>query len=106
MFNQDFYPTPDTLIEKMLEGIDLKLVNNILEPSAGKGNIVDYIINKANNIRTYSKIKLDIDCIEIDENLRHILKGKGYRVVHDNFLTYDTLKSILINYSKFPFFRR
>ena len=103
MFNQDFYPTPDTLIEKMLEGIDLKLVNNILEPSAGKGNIVDYIINKANNIRTYSKVKLDIDCIEIDENLRHILKGKGYRVVHDNFLTYDTLKSYSHIIANFPF---
>lgn len=103
MFNQDFFPTPDTLIEKMLDGIDLKLVNNILEPSAGKGNIVDYIINKANNIRTYSKVKLDIDCIEIDENLRHILKGKGYRVVHDNFLTYDTLKSYSHIIANFPF---
>ena len=35
---------------------------------------------------------MDVDCIEKDQNLRHILKGNGMRVVHDDFLTYDTMK--------------
>ena len=30
--------------------------------------------------------------IEIDQNLQHILKGKNFRVVHNDFLTYDTMK--------------
>ncbi|HHX70862.1 MAG TPA: DUF4942 domain-containing protein, partial [Gallicola sp.] len=65
--------------------------NSILEPSAGKGNIVDKLKEKE-KIYKYSNYKFDIDCIEIDKNLQHILKGKGYRVVHDDFLTYDTMK--------------
>ena len=39
--NKDFYPTPQNLIEKMLDGLDWKMINTILEPSAGKGNIVE-----------------------------------------------------------------
>ena len=41
MFNNiELYPTPDNVIEKMLNGesIEDKI---ILEPSAGKGDIVD-----------------------------------------------------------------
>ena len=89
----DFYPTPGSLIERMLEGIDLKTINTILEPEAGKGDIIDYIKNYINaheyNFRYH---KLDIDAIEINPNLRHILRGKSYRVVHDDFLTYETYK--------------
>lgn len=89
----DFYPTPRRLIEKMLEGIKLSYIKTILEPSAGKGDIVDYIINhiKAREWE-YQYHKLDIDTIEINQNLRHILKGKGYRVIHDDFLTFQTFK--------------
>ena len=91
--NKDFFPTPKHLIDKMLFGLDLKMINSILEPSAGKGNIVDALIEKEKIYSTtYSKYKFDIDCIESDQNLQHILKGKNYRVVHNDFLTYDTMK--------------
>ena len=43
--NKNFYPTPRGLIQRMCEGIDFSKINNILEPSAGKGNICDYIIH-------------------------------------------------------------
>lgn len=89
--NEEFYPTPKKLIDKMLSGIDLHEVKDILEPEAGKGDIVDAIIEKCNNdYRRYDK--LNIDTIEIDNNLAHILKGKGYRVVHNDFLTFNTQK--------------
>ena len=40
----NFFPTPKNLIEKMLEEYKTKpLPKNILEPSAGKGDIIDYI---------------------------------------------------------------
>lgn len=42
MFNKDFYPTPNNVIEQMLIGVDIQS-KIILEPSAGKGNIVDYL---------------------------------------------------------------
>ena len=36
----EFYPTPENLIEKMLSGIDWNYIHTILEPSAGKGDIL------------------------------------------------------------------
>ena len=44
--NKDFYPTPENLINKMLCDIDFKMIHSILEPSAGKGNIVEAIKKK------------------------------------------------------------
>lgn len=106
MFNvpNEFYPTPISTIEKLLDGIDFSITTNILEPNAGDGAIVDYIVDKANNMRSYKKIKLDIDCIEIDENLRYILQGKNKaKVVHDDFLTYNTYKSYQLIVMNPPF---
>lgn len=92
--NKDLYPTPKKIIDKMMFDLDLKLIRSILEPSAGKGNIVEELKRKEkSNDRYYSrKIQFDIDCIEIDQNLQHILKGKNFHVVHNDFLTYDTFK--------------
>lgn len=99
--NKDFYPTPQNIIDRMVDGLDFKMIHTILEPSAGKGNIVE-ALKKKEEIRNkwYQTVNLNIDCIENDQNLRHILKGKGFRVVHDDFLTYDTMKEydlILMN---------
>lgn len=91
--NKDFYPTPQNLIDKMLDGLDWKMIHTVLEPSAGKGNIVEALKKKEDfNNRWYTTIKLNIDCIENDVNLRAVLKEKNFRVVHDDFLTYDTMK--------------
>ncbi len=91
--NKDFYPTPENIINKMLFDIDFKMIHSILEPSAGKGNIADRIREKEKLYSTnYNKFSFDLDCIELDQNLQHILKGKGFRVVYNDFLTYDTMK--------------
>nr|WP_255639673.1 DNA N-6-adenine-methyltransferase [Aquibacillus saliphilus] len=77
----------------MLSYIDFRTIKSVLEPSAGKGNIVQMIEKKFNYNQSYSRNKnYDIDTIEKDQNLQHILKGKNYRLVHDDFLTYDTYK--------------
>ena len=76
MFNKDFYPTPESLIAKMFIKIEKDQTMNILEPSAGKGNIVDYFQDKIK----YSKKNWKIDCIEIEEELQSILKNKGYKL--------------------------
>lgn len=89
----DFYPTMRNLIKCMAKGIDLRELKTILEPQAGRGDIVDYIQEYINaHEYDFRYHNLDIDTIEINPNLRHILKGKGYRVVHDDFLTYETYK--------------
>ena len=43
MFNDSFYPTPKELAEKMLTGIDWTFTREILEPSAGKGDLAEEI---------------------------------------------------------------
>ena len=104
--NPDYYPTPPTLIQKMLDKIDFKMISSILEPSAGSGHLVEAIIEKFKNSRSYYYSKeaiWDIDTIELDNELRMILKGKGCRVVHDNYLTYSTFKSYDCIIANFPF---
>lgn len=93
-----FYPTPARLVRKMLDAVDWKYVDSMLEPSAGKGDLALPAIEKWQTARGYytdyrkKENPADMDCIEIDPNLRAILKDKGLRVVHDDFLTYSTMK--------------
>lgn len=110
--SSEFYPTPIELVRKMLDGIDWDYVQTILEPSAGKGNILREIA-KFESKSCYGK-KFDVDCIELDANLRQILKynfseerqntfsrsdseyqtffKNGIHIVHDDFLTYNSFK--------------
>lgn len=93
MLPKEFYPTPKNIIDKMLCGLDFSMIKSILEPSAGTGNIVEALKRKEEiQTRYYTKVSFDIDCIEVDQNLQHILKGKNFRVVYNDFLTYDTMK--------------
>lgn len=85
----NFYPTPESLLEKITKGINWRKVQTILEPEAGKGNIVDYI--RKMEKQTYNA-EIDIDCVEINPELRAALKGKEYKVVADNFLSFKTWK--------------
>ena len=71
--DHQFYPTPDDVAGKMLAGIDWSYIQNILEPSAGNGNLVLAAI-KAHAANTRRDSPLAIDCIEIDPYLRAILK--------------------------------
>jgi hypothetical protein len=89
----DFYPTPRALIDEMLTGIDYDKLGAVLEPSAGKGNIIDALKEKA-RIHSYRcrENDIDLDAVEFSEDLQHVLRGKGVRVVHDDFLTYHTYK--------------
>ena len=95
-----FYPTPRGLLEKILKDVEWKQVHTILEPSAGKGDIIDYLkaIEENGYYKTFrherykADLNFDIDAIEFEENLRHILKGKNYRIVCDDFLQFHSFK--------------
>ncbi|MBB3841110.1 hypothetical protein FHS57_005131 [Runella defluvii] len=76
MFNKDFFPTPRAVIETMLAGVTVK-GKIVLEPSAGKGDIVDYL-NEAG-------AKKVVTC-EINPDLARIVATKS------TFLKPDFLK--------------
>lgn len=75
MFNPNFYPTPLNVIELMTEGINLE-GKVILEPSAGKGDIVDFCAGAGASL---------IAC-EINKDLQKILQTKC-KVLAEDFLT-------------------
>lgn len=63
------------------------LDGRILEPSAGKGDLIGYIKDLMGRREAYR-----IDAIENDPRLSNILMSEGYNVVWDDFLTYKTFK--------------
>ena len=68
-----FYPTPRPLAEKMLAGLDLDQIQSVLEPSAGKGDLIDALARKW-QVWRHGGRDLDVDFCEIDPNLRQICK--------------------------------
>jgi predicted RNA methylase len=86
MLGIEFYPTPKSVIRLMLAPYirsydSYNLAGKfILEPSAGKGDIVSFL----KGLNT----KLTVDCIEIDPNLQHVLRGNGHSVVGSDFLSF------------------
>jgi len=72
--NDEFYPTPKNIAKKMLANIDWAQIRTILEPSAGKGNLVEFALRERYKHTGYGKREIDVDCIEIDPHLRQILK--------------------------------
>ena len=40
MLPKEFYPTPRELLDKITMDIDWRMIRSVLEPSAGKGDIV------------------------------------------------------------------
>lgn len=73
-----FFPTPLPLIERMLELADLRSDHVILEPSAGKGDILDAIARSFSNAPLFA--------VEPNSTLREILLLKGYNLIGTDFL--------------------
>lgn len=67
----DYLPTPAPMIKKMLDCVDWRKINTILEPSAGEGAILKSIARE--NLAKHFRID-DIDCIELDADLRKALE--------------------------------
>lgn len=82
--NPDFYPTPRSIIAKMVSPYLYRSNGRlqILEPSAGKGDILDYL-HGVHHIK-----KTDLYCIEKDPELIYTLQGKEYAVIDTDFLSY------------------
>ena len=68
-----FYPTPPSIAEKMLAGLDMMYVRSVLEPSAGKGDLIEAIGRKNLAMYQYDRA-IEVDFCEIDPYLRQICK--------------------------------
>lgn len=87
MFNKNFYPTPKKVIYKMLNGFDIT-DKVILEPSAGKGDIVD--VCKELGAK-------DIIACEIEPDLQTILQTKC-NIIESDFLKLKSEQISHVNY--------
>ena len=105
MFGEQFYPTPEEVIKLMVapyagkmwkggisgtrgESLCYQLLDKtILDPSAGKGDILDFVAKDLYDFARRSQA--DLYAIEIDENLQNILKGNDISILGSDFLTYQ-----------------
>ena len=90
---KSFYPTPEELIKLMVSKIEKTKYQkdlDILEPSAGRGDIADYLKKSSYWENGFSANS--VDCIEINENLQRILNGKEHTLIFDDFLNFSTNK--------------
>lgn len=85
MFGVQFYPTPSQLAARMLDKVDWSKVQFALEPSAGKGDLAMGIRNRMKQ----EKKPFQLDCVEIDPDLRAVLRERGFAVVENDFLKWD-----------------
>jgi len=80
-----FFPTPRSVITKMLERADIKSTDRVLEPSAGKGDLADAMVAAGAG----KGQKGNVDIVEFNSELAKILIDKGYDVTHRDFLEYS-----------------
>ena len=96
--NNTFYPTPKALVERMIKKIQGN-PGKILEPSAGKGDIIEGLRNgfyleeddsEYGKTTRYGYRKsfdhADINAIEKDPDLQATLRGKGIKILDTDFL--------------------
>ena len=69
-----YFPTPEKVIDTMLLGVKINEGDTILEPSAGSGDIANFV----------KKFTKNIDCVEINYKLREYLKEKNHNVIGKN----------------------
>jgi phospholipid N-methyltransferase len=75
---EGYFPTPKELVDQMIDIADIKAGHEVLEPSAGKGNIAQEIQQAAPDAI--------LEVVEYNAGLRAILEAKGFEVVGNDFL--------------------
>lgn len=69
-----FFPTPKELAQQLVHFACIRQGDRCLEPSAGRGNIAEFLP--------------DCDCIELNPENRKHLEDSGFRLVGDDFLAF------------------
>ncbi|WP_222436138.1 methyltransferase [Rubripirellula reticaptiva] len=73
-----FFPTPKSTISDMLDHADIEAHHSVLEPNAGKGDIVEAIAERVPGVA--------IKAIEFNRTLSDVLGAKGIEVEFSDFL--------------------
>lgn len=85
-----FFPTPRTLVERMLDHADIEDGHEVLEPSAGIGSIMDAIKERHPGANQHG--------IEQDYEIAKLLELKGHSHDRGDFLKHDkTYDRIVMN---------
>lgn len=100
--NLNFYPTPPDLAARMVAKLRSG-AKKILEPSAGKGDLIEALKSHGRSEDRYSHRPFEgaeICAIESDPTLQATLRGKGVKVLDSDFLVYagpDKFDAVLMN---------
>lgn len=98
-----FYPTPKSVAYQLFDMIDSQTIHEVLEPSAGKGDLLkvfgcyknekyqESLTEKGVNKKDYNNASCNVDAIEFDPNLRGVLNYEfcGQRVQEFNNKMYE-----------------
>jgi hypothetical protein len=76
-----YFPTPKVVVARMLEAADIRPGMNVLEPSAGKGNIADAIRE--------AEPEANLETVEQQRTLAKILEAKGHKIAGEDFFAYE-----------------
>lgn len=90
MLENEFFPTPNATIGEMVSFANYKSGNDgsVLDPNGGSGAILDYLKEFNTNRFNNSDIR-KFYALEINQDLKYTLQGKGYKVLGFDFLEYD-----------------
>jgi phospholipid N-methyltransferase len=76
---EGWFPTPEAIVEQMIEWSNFNPRYTILEPYAGEGAIVDVLVEHGTQ-------KSKIICVELNTQRATILMKKGYTVLNTDFM--------------------
>jgi predicted RNA methylase len=76
-----FFPTPRDLADRMVQLAQLGNDQEVLEPSAGKGDVAEAILRHCSQ----AEIEVDLTCIETNHQLCQILELKGFQYAQADF---------------------
>ena len=79
-----FYPTPAMLAIKAWHMFDKGAIRRVLEPSAGRGDLLEPLKERTR----YSRVT--VDTIELNIAHHPTLREKGYRVIDTDFLNFQS----------------
>ena len=75
--SHQYYPTPEHIVRDAVALADIGPAHNCLEPSAGTGNIADFI-------------DASLHCVEVSPLHCAVLREKGHEVIQEDFLQWST----------------
>lgn len=81
-----YFPTPPELADRVAEAADIRDGMTVLEPSAGKGNLIEAVQRQGAK-------DVQVDALEVNHTLRTILEAKKAQVIGQDFTELDPGKT-------------